>query len=100
MIHALRGCPGLMKDGHLLPSLCATVGCHHPNIWKFISALKREQGLVEVKQAKHIAGDSSTKRKTAQANEQGLRNLVSSYVHRPRLEFLRGVPHHFSIGTL
>ena len=30
-------------------SFNATVGCHHPNIWKFISALKREQGLVEVR---------------------------------------------------
>ena len=27
----------------------ANVGCHHPNIWKFITALKKEQGLVEVK---------------------------------------------------
>ena len=31
----------------------ATIGCHHPNIWKFINALKREQGL-EAKQAKFI----------------------------------------------
>ena len=33
---------------------CATVGCHHSNIWEFITALKREQGLVEVRQVKYI----------------------------------------------
>ena len=32
-------------------SFKATDGCHHPNIWKFITALKREQELVEVRQA-------------------------------------------------
>ena len=40
----------------------ATVGCYHPNIWRFINALKREQGLVEVKQAKFIAGEKPAKR--------------------------------------
>ena len=80
-------------------SFNATVGCHHPNILKFISALKREQGLVELRQAKYTAGSRPTKRKAAQANEQALRDLVGSYLHRPRLEFLRGVAHHFSIGT-
>ena len=32
-------------------------------------------------------------------NEQALRDLVRTYLHRPRLEFLRGVAHHLSIGT-
>ena len=27
----------------------ATIVCYHPNIWRFIDALKREQGLIEVK---------------------------------------------------
>ena len=36
-------------------SFNATVGCHHPSIWKFIAALKREQGLIEVRLAKFIA---------------------------------------------
>ena len=40
----------------------ATVGCHHPNVWKFLSALKREQGLVELRQAKYIAGNQASKR--------------------------------------
>ena len=43
-------------------SFNATVGCHHPTIWKFIASLKREQGLVEVRQAKFIAGAQTPKR--------------------------------------
>ena len=34
-------------------SFNATVGCHHPNISKFISAIQREQGLIEVRQTKY-----------------------------------------------
>ena len=33
-------------------SFNSTVGCHRPTIWKFIQALKLEQGIVEVKQMK------------------------------------------------
>ena len=51
-------------------SYTATIGCHHPNIWKFISALKQEQGLVEIKQAKFLAGDKPTKRTKNFANEE------------------------------
>ena len=79
-------------------SFNATVGCYHPNIWKFISALKREQGLVEVRQAKYLAGDQPVKRK-ATHNERALHNLIGSYSERPRMEFLRGIAHHFNIGT-
>ena len=68
-------------------------------IVKFIAALKREQGLVEVRQAKFIAGAPPAKRRRAQASEQAVVNLVAGYHHRPGLEFLRGVAHHFSLGA-
>ena len=68
-----------------------TIGCHHPNLWKFIGALKREQGLAEAKQAKYIGGDKPVKRLKNRANEEG-------YLSRPPLEFLRGVAHRFSIN--
>ena len=80
-------------------SFNATVGCHHPNIWKFISALKREQGLVEVKQAKYIAGDQPTKCRIVQDNDRVLRELIRRYLLNPRMEFLMGVAHRFSMAT-
>ena len=49
------------------------VGCHHPTIWKFIAALKREQGLVEVRQAKFTAGSAPTKRRSSASQVQSRR---------------------------
>ena len=79
-------------------SFNATVGCYHPNIWKFISALKLEQGLVEVRQAKYLAGYQQVKRKAKQDNERALCHLIGSYPERPRMKFLRGIAQHFIIG--
>ena len=67
-------------------------------IWKFISALKREQGLVEAKQAKYIGGEKPVKRLKNRANEDALTNLVQGYLNRPPLEFLKGVAYRFSIN--
>ena len=80
-------------------SFNSTVGCHHPNMWKFITALKREQELVEGRHAKFVAGAQPSKRRRCQANEQALKTLIVSYYFRPGLEFLSGVAHHFSLGT-
>ena len=79
-------------------SFNAIVSCHHPSIWKFTAAHKRVQGLVEVRQAKFIAGAPPTKRRRAQASEQALYNLAAGYNHRPGLEFLRGEAHHSDGG--
>ena len=66
---------------------------------ELIAALKREQGLVEVRQAKLIAGAQPNKRVKSQANEQTLKEQSASYLYRPRMEFLRGVAHHFSMDA-
>ena len=47
-------------------SFKATVGCHCSSIWKFITALKREQELMELRQAKFTAGAATTKWRHAQ----------------------------------
>ena len=59
----------------------ATVGCHHPTAWKFIGSLYREQGLVEVRQAKFISGAQPHKRVKTQGNEQTLKDLILSYMY-------------------
>ncbi|KAI6650142.1 hypothetical protein LOD99_6059 [Oopsacas minuta] len=60
-------------------SFNATVGCHHPTIWKFLLALKREQGLVEVRQTNYLAGKPPTKRRRSQQSEQVLKTLAGEY---------------------
>ena len=79
-------------------SFYATVVCHYLSIWKFIAALKWEQGLVVVRQAKSIAGAPPAKPRRAQASEQALVNRIADYYHQPGLEFPRLVTHHLDGG--
>ncbi|KAI6652398.1 hypothetical protein LOD99_7412 [Oopsacas minuta] len=82
-------------------SFNATVGCHHPTIWKFILSLKREQGLVEVRHTNYLVGKPPTKRRRSQQSEEALKTLVREYYSpdRSKMEFLQGVAHHFSLGA-
>ncbi|KAI6651165.1 hypothetical protein LOD99_5516 [Oopsacas minuta] len=82
-------------------SFNATVGCHHPTIWKFILSLKREQGLVEVRHTNYLVGKPLTKRRWSQQSEEALKTLVREYYSpdRSKMEFLQGVAHHFSLGA-
>ena len=72
-----------------------------PRTTNAVEAWHREQGLVEVRHAKFLAGNAPTKRKRCQASEQALIDLVLCYFdeNRSKTEFLRGVAHHFSLGT-
>ena len=56
---------------------------------------------MEVRQARFLAGDAPTKRKRSQASEQALIDLVLHYFDedRTKMEFLRGVAHHFCLGA-
>ena len=51
----------------------ATIGCCNPNIWRFINALEQEQGLVEVRQAKFIAGESLLNDERIKPMKKGLK---------------------------
>ena len=65
-------------------------------IWKFLEVLKKEQDLVEVKQAFCISGRKTTERKLYRDKEQALKNLVENYLSRPKLEFLKGIAYQFA----
>ena len=62
------------------------------------NALKREQGLVKVKQAKFIAGEKPAKRRKDKANEEGLKNLISGYFHGLPMEYIHGVTHRIGLN--
>ena len=79
-------------------SYIATVGYHHPNIWRFIDALKREQGLIELKQAKFLAGEKPTRRQKDKVNEEGLKSLILIYFHRQPIEFPQEVAHRIGMN--
>ena len=77
-------------------SFACHMSCYHPSVWRFLTILKREQGLVEVKQAFFISGRNPSKRRYFEEREKALENLVESYLLRPKFEFLRGVSYHFT----
>ena len=77
-------------------SFACHMSCHHPSIWRFLTILKREQGLVEVKQAFYVSGRNPSKRKYSEDREHALKNLVDNYLLRPKFEFLRGITYHFT----
>ena len=68
-------------------SFNATVGCYHPTICKLIQALKLEQGIVELKQIKYLAGERPTKRKNCQYHEETIWNLERDYFNRSMMDF-------------
>ena len=77
-------------------SFTSHMACHHPSIWKFVEVLKKEQDLVEIKQAFSISGRNPTKRKLYRDREQALKTLVDNYLSRPKLEFLKGIAYQFA----
>ena len=72
------------------------MSCHHPSMWRFLEKLKKEQALVEVKQAFYISGKKPGKRRCYSERESALENLIKGYLTRPKDEFLRGVAYHLS----
>ena len=76
-------------------SFTSHMACHHPSIWRFLDVLKKEQDLVEVKQAFCMSGRNPTKRKLYRNREHALKTLIDNYLSRPNLEFLKGIAYQF-----
>ena len=79
-------------------SFSSHMSCFHPSIWKFLDVLKKEQDLVEVKQAFCTIGRSPSKRKNHADREKALENLVDNYLSRPKLEFPKGIAYQFAFS--
>ena len=77
-------------------SFACHMSCHHLSIWRFLTILNKEQGLVEVKQALYISGRNPSKRRYFEEREKELKNLVENYLLRPKSEFLRGISYHLT----
>ncbi|KAK7102956.1 hypothetical protein V1264_021106 [Littorina saxatilis] len=73
----------------------SNVGAHHPNFWKFLEVLRREEAAGRAEIAQHIAGHPPPpkRRKYKDSNERILR-LVRSYDNRNRDTYLLGIAHN------
>ena len=86
---------GLLRSTYLVKAwhrgFQSTCGCHHPTIWKSIDFLKTEQDNVELKQLKFTHGEDPKKMKKSIDDEKAILKLVTPFIHRPILVYLRGI---------
>ena len=76
----------------------ANVGAYHPNFWKFIDILKREQSLNHVNISQARAGHQpEPQRRRYQDSNRRIKNIVQDYHNRDRLQYLRGLAHNISM---
>jgi len=69
-----------------------TSGGHHPNFWRFLSVLQRQQSLSELEQTQLMAGEEAPPtRKRYKDNNERIVALVNDYTNRPKLEYLEGI---------
>ena len=71
----------------------ANVGAYHPNFWKFIDILKREQSLNHVNISQARAGHQpEPQRRRYQDSNRRIKNIVQDYHNRDRLQYLLASP--------
>ncbi|XP_068250224.1 uncharacterized protein [Palaemon carinicauda] len=70
----------------------------HPNIWKFIDCIKKEQALNQVRFEQYVAGQEPPKKKKKYRDcAQRLRRLVGNYDPDVNvIDYLRGIAHNIS----
>ena len=73
------------------------ISAQHPNIWKFIEALQREQSIRTLQIEQYVSGQQSTPalKKYMDCAERLFR-VVANYDRNNVLEFLRGVTHNIN----
>ena len=77
----------------------ANIGAYHPNFWKFIDILKREQSLNQVNISQARAGHQpEPQRRRYEDSNRRIKNIVQDYHNRDRLQYLRGLAHNISMS--
>lgn len=71
------------------------VAAHHPNLWRFVECLKKEQAVNELQIEKFLSGEGPSKqRKLYRDLDERLRNLVLSFSNNTKLvEYLKCIAH-------
>lgn len=74
------------------------IAAQHPNIWKFISAIKREQSLNELRIEQYISGQLPPvgRRKYKDSAERLARVVRNFEPNTNEMEYLRGIAHNIA----
>ena len=76
----------------------SAVGASHPNLWRFLNVLKREQGLLNTIIDQSLGGHAPepSRKKYRDCNAR-IQNIVDDYGNRDSIEFLRGIAHNLHL---
>lgn len=74
------------------------ISAEHPNIWKFVSAIKREQSLAELRIEQYVGGQvPPPKRKKYKDSAERLARVVNNFIPNVNaIEYLRGIDHNIA----
>ena len=76
--------------------LSSTIGASHPNIWTFMSFIRKEQAKTDVDIARLEIGHPLPKRKKKEVDRDGrIKHIVRNYDSGDKIAFLRAVAHNF-----
>lgn len=75
----------------------SAVSCQHPNIWKFLNVIKREQSLNNVVIDQLIGGHTvqPPKKKYKDCNAR-IYTIVEDFINRNLFDYLKGIAHNIS----
>ena len=76
----------------------AGVTADHPNIWRFLTILQREQSFLNVITSQRLGGHpvEPSGKKYRDCNAQ-IMNIVNDFTNREHFEYLRGVAHNIQL---
>ncbi|GAB0088035.1 hypothetical protein DMENIID0001_024110 [Sergentomyia squamirostris] len=94
-----RSAPGPAKDQQPSRGLAQRffdnrVGCSKPNIWKFITKMKQQQVLTELRIQQREQGHEDAPSKKTQERNTRLKKIVSSYSATDRMYYLEKIANY------
>jgi len=72
----------------------SAIGGCHPNIWKFLDALKKHQALQQVAMTQIMAGDKIVQRRKYRDCARRILHIVENYNNRHVIDYLRGLAYN------
>ena len=71
----------------------SSLSCLHPNTWKFIGTLKKEESLALTRKMQVENGEATQRKKKYKEANARLQNIVRNYNSKDKLSFLKYISH-------
>ena len=75
----------------------SSISCTHPNIWKLIDALKKEETLSQTKKVHFDRGDDISQKKKYKDVNKRIQTIIDRYGEMDKLSFLRAISYNLHL---